>query len=287
MKPLSLAFAALATAVALRAEIVTLTGATGQPAVRYQAAATPLKPYVAEMRTPAGVQVLRDAAPDHVHHHALMFALAVDGVTFWEEKVQPGRQVSRRVQPRGDRLEQTLEWMAPDDRVLLHEERAIHLHTDPKLPATLLSWRSRLQAPAALGRVQLTGHHYYGLGARFVSAMDKQGEFVNAAGAAGEMIRGTERLANAAWCAYSSSVEGKPVTFAIFSHPANLRHPPRMFTMTSRFAYLAATLNLWKEPYMLEAGRPLELRYGVALWDGKIAHAAIEALYRHWVQLAD
>ncbi len=281
------ALVGMGVTISANAEIISLAARGGQTALEYQAAANPLKPYVAQLRTPGGVAVLRDSPADHVHHHALMFALSVEGVTFWEEKAGAGRQVPRELKRERDRLSQVLDWTTPDGKVVLREERSLRLHETPARAATLLTWRSRLRAPAGRASVTLTGSHYYGLGARFVVAMDQGGVFTNSAGAAGDVVRGTERLTNAAWCAYTAEVEGKPVTFALFDHPANLRHPSRMFTMAAKFAYLAATLNLWKEPYTLEAARPLDLRYGVAVWDGKSEPAAIEALYQHWRALSE
>jgi hypothetical protein len=49
---------------------------------------------------------------------------------------------------------------------------------------------------------------------------------------------------------------------------------------------LAVTLGLDKEPILIEAKRPLQLRYGIALWDGTPTDAAIEALYRKWLAQA-
>ena len=74
------------------------------------------------------------------------------------------------------------------------------------------------------------------------------------------------------------------VTVALFDHPSNVRHPARMFTMTAPFAYLAATLNLWKETLKLEPGTTLKLVYGVAVWDGNVEPAQVEALYRRWAK---
>jgi Methane oxygenase PmoA len=287
MRSVVTSLALLGAALGVRADTVTLADTRGQPRLEYQAAANPLKPYVAQLRTPGGVPVLRDSPADHVHHHALMFALSVEGVTFWEEKADAGRQVPRELKRERDRLSQVLDWTTPDGKVVLREERSLRLHETPARAATLLTWRSRLRAPAGRASVTLTGSHYYGLGARFVVGMDQGGVFANSAGAAGDVVRGTERLTYAAWCAYTAEVEGKPVTFALFDHPANLRHPSRMFTMAAKFAYLAATLNLWKEPYTLEAANPLDLRYGVAVWDGKIEPAAIEALYQRWRALPE
>lgn len=287
MKSALTTIALITSTLGLRADFIKLTATGDRLPLEYQAAANPFKPYVAQLYTPAGVAVLRDSPKDHVHHHALMFAVSVEGVSFWEEKpATAGRQVPRELKRERDRLAQSLDWTLQDGKVVLREERSIRLHEVPSRAATLLTWRSRLHAPPGRESVKLTGSHYYGLGMRFVTSMDNEGVFFNSAKAAGEPVRGTERLTNAAWCAYTAAVDGRPVTVAVFSHPANLRHPPRMFTMTSKFAYLGATLNLWKEPYTLEAGCPLDLRYGVAVWDGKQEHAAVEAFYQRWLQMA-
>jgi hypothetical protein len=50
--------------------------------MRYHYRDVPFKPCVQQLFSPRGVNVLRDAPADHLHHHALMFAVAVDGVNF-------------------------------------------------------------------------------------------------------------------------------------------------------------------------------------------------------------
>lgn len=264
-----------------------------RPLLEYRYAEVPFKPYVAQMYTPAGVPVLRDSPADHKHHHALMFAVAADGVDFWSEKETCGRQVHRELD--GPRVSTTngetvatlteqLDWTAPDGRLILNEDRTLTLHRQPGLSATLLTWQSRLRPPPGKQTVALTGSHYFGLGMRFVASMDTVGTFINPSGEVGELVRGDERLVPARWCAYQAPVGNKPVTAAIFDHPHNRRHPARMFTMKQHFAYLAATLNLWKEPLSLEAGDPLTLTYGVALWDGRVEEAEIEATYQRWAR---
>ena len=94
-------------------------------------------------------------------------------------------------------------------------------------------------------------------------------------------------LCGTRWCAYTAKADGKPVTVALFDDPANFRHPQTMFTLTRGFAYLAATMNEWKEPVIVKAGQPLELRYGVAVWDGEVDKVTVEKLYRRWVKLGD
>jgi hypothetical protein len=273
----------------------------GRPVLEYRYQASPMKPYVRELFTPEGVQILRDQVPDHKHHHGLMFAVKVEGVDFWSETEGCGTEQNQSLQaeasefrPEGSEgiagqghvvLPQHLQWIDPQNhKPLMEEERQITVHFAPDLHATLLTWQSRLSPAAGRQSVKLEGDHYFGLGMRFVESMDKAGEFLNSEKAEGEVVRGSERLTPARWCAYTSAVEGKPVTVAIFDHPDNPRHPNKFFTMRP-FAYLAATLNLWKEPLTIETGHPLDLVYGVGLWDGKVGPEEVEKLYRHWQKL--
>lgn len=260
----TLTFQAGAATVALRAD--------GRLLAEYRHADVSFKPYVAQLYSPSGIGVLRDNVPDHLHHHGLMFALGVNGVDFWSEKPTCGKQLQRKLETSDYSLTHWLDWTAPDGKVLLSEERVVKVHPGP---VTLLTWRSRLQSKE---EVKLTGAHYFGLGMRFVTEMDKIARFINSANATGDVVRGSERLTSAKWVACIAH----HVTVAIFDHPTNLRHPARMFTMNVPFAYQSATLNLWKEPFTLN--EPLDLCYGVAVWDGEQTAAQIESLYRRWLK---
>jgi hypothetical protein len=248
---------------------------------------------MAQLRTPSGVQILRDSPADHKHHHGLMFAVGVDGVDFWAEGAGAGTQKPPAIEGAETGVQigaaqgaivQQLEWINPrGPKTLLSERRTINVALLEKpVPVTLVTWNTRLRPGPGVGSVTLDGHHYYGLGMRFVTSMDTGGRFFNAAGQAGEVVRGTERLVAAKWAAYTAKADGKPVTVAIFDHPKNPRHPNKIFTMGPSFAYLSATLNLWKEPMPLRAGQELDLRYGVALWDGETSPEVVESLYTQW-----
>jgi hypothetical protein len=240
------------------------------------------KPYVAQLHTPGGIGVLRDHVADHLHHHGLMFAVTVDGTDFWTEKPTSGRQVVLRTWTDTAELGQEIAWLAPDGTALLQERRTITIHPGP---CTLATWRMRLEPPAGKAEATLTGHHYSGLGMRFLATMDRAGRFIRLDQTEVAVVRGDERLAGARWYAIQGPIDGKAVTVALFDHPGNTRHPSRMFTMSTPFAYLSATLGLHQES--LTVRTPLDLRYGVALWDGTCTVEQIDATYRRWVMVVE
>jgi len=261
--------------------------------MRYNYENVPFKPCVHELFSPGGVNVLRDAPADHLHHHALMYAVSVDGVNFWEEQQAPGRQSHRsfaniRIDKQGGvpvaSFTEHLNWVNPrNQELMLKEQRTIKVCQPDAFKMMILSWQSRFGVPSGKESVTLTGSHYFGLGMRFLKSMDTGGALFNAEGRAGEVVRGDERLVRADWCAYTAKVNGKAVTVAMFGHPDNLRHPTQWFTMTKPFAYLSATLNLHREPLKVQSGKSLALRYAVAVWDNRVENEQIENAYQWWV----
>ncbi len=258
------------------------------PILQYRYNDVPFKPYMRELYTPKGVNFLLDAPSDHLHHHALMYAVAVDGVNFWEETPGSGYQVhdkldNVRVYSRGGatyaEFGEKVRWMpSRDGPSSVLENRQVRVCRIPSVNATIVTWRSALGAPQD---VTLSGSHYFGLGLRFVRSMDGS-EFFNADGKEGTVFRGEERLVQSNWCAYMAAVDGKPVTVAMFGHPANPR-PTTWFTMAKPFAYLSATLNLHAEPLVVHAGKTFGVQYAVAAWDGKVGPEQIDAVYRWFV----
>ena len=251
--------------------------------LRYRYEGVPYKPCVDWLATPAGINILRDAPHDHLHHHALMYAVNIDGVNFWEERNKPGTQRHTGFADKAQIVE-TLDWQEAGGKVLANEQRTIELAGSAPDDVTLLTWRARLAVPPGNESATLTGAHYHGLGMRFVESMDSNGTFRNADDAESEVVRGTERLTPSRWCAYTAEADDKPVTVAMFGHPDNPRGPALWFTMTSPFAYLSATLNLHREPLEVTRDKPLALCYGVALWDGDVDTKRIEDMYKEWLE---
>ena len=262
--------------------------------MRYRHRDVPFKPYVQELYSPNGVNVLRDAPSDHLHHHALMYAVAVDGVNFWEEQNAPGRQthvssINTHIGSRGNisvgNITGQLDWVNPsNDELLLKESRTIKIYKAQKHNATILCWQSSFSVPSGKDSVTLSGSHYFGLGMRFLKSMDTGGEFFNAAEKEGEVVRGDEKIVRADWCAYTAKANGKTVTVAMFGDPDNVRHPTHWFTMTKPFAYLSATLNLYRETLKIQSDKPLVLDYAVVVWDNRVGKEQVQKVYDWWVK---
>ena len=260
----------------------------GKPFLTYRYGDAPFKPYVKTLCTPSGLQILRDSPADHVHHRGIMYAVEVDKVDFWAEGAKSGKQVGVSLETSADkssaRIVQRLNWVPPgSEKPLLVEERRIEAYS--VVGPRLLTWSARLRPAEGLGKVTVTGSHYQGLGLRFVQSMDGPDRFVHAAGDPGTVVRGSERVTPSAWSAYAGAVDGKTVTVAVFDHPKNLRGPAGMFTMFKPFSYLAATPNVWKNPFELKSGESLDLRYGVALWEGEAGREEIGRMHRAWLGL--
>lgn len=283
------------TALTVRRGKQSLTILDGKRTVlEYRFAEVPFKPYVSRFLTPAGVNVLRDAPHDHRHHHGLMFACKAGGVDFWGESKRSGRQVhreftqvttTRRGTAEAAAFCQRLEWVGPDDKPILQERRTVEVYRSADLRASLLTWRTTLRPAEGRKSVKLGGSHYHGLGMRFVASMDKAGRFVGPTGKMGPVVRGTERLTPGAWFAYAAAAGEGKVTAAMLDSPGNAR-PALWFTMTAPFAYLSATVNLWKKPLTVTADEPGVFCYGVALWDGEAKGRDIESLRATWRKLS-
>jgi len=258
----------------------------GAVALEYVRIGVPFKPYVRELRTPAGANVLRDNVADHLHHHGLMFAVRAGDVNFWEETPGCGTQRSDRLRVTGSGVVDSLSWRAPGaSRPLLLETRRIQVERATAPDAVLVTWQTTLALPqGAPAPVTLSGAHYHGLGMRFLQAMDG-GAFETDGGDTGTVFRGEERLMTGRWCAYRADLSGRPVTVAMFDHPANPR-PATWFTMPRPFAYLAATLRLHETALALRSGKRLDLRYGVAACDGRLNRAQLDKLCRVWLARA-
>ena len=272
----------------------------GKTVYRHKLENNTFKPCVDVLCTPSGRNVLRDSPWDHIHHHALMYAVGVNDVDFWGEFDDTrGKQTvtssiaESKTESDGAGLSKAvfhekinLNWVIPDGTVVLKETRAIVVSCQKGDDVTLLTWNSHLVMPDSGATATLGGDHYHGLGMRFDESMDKIGRFIASDSVApGEIIRGDERLTQCKWMAYTSKLHDEPVTVAVFDSPDNPR-PMLAFTMGDAggaFAYISATVNSFREKLELTKDKPLDFVYGVAVWDGEQTPETIESVYQQWL----
>jgi hypothetical protein len=243
----------------------------------------PFKPYISKLRTPSGRNILRDAPFDHLHHHALMFAVSVNGCDFWSEtSARCGKQITVSIKPQEEStsdLQSEIEWHNGNSKPVLKEQRRISaLRGDG---VVFLNWQSKLVAD--YGDVELDKSNFYfaGLGLRFDQSMDKGGRFFsNSDSNKFEKVRRDERLTECEWMAYTAKLDGKPVTVVVFSYLDNPL-PTLAFTMGnagSSFAYLGISHNLHRKPVVIKSGESLEFNYLIAVWDDEVTAETIEKI---------
>ena len=270
----------------------------GRKLLVYSFAPQKFKPYVKELGTLAGDNILRDAPHDHLHHHALMYAIKVNGINFWEEV--SGCGVEKPIQTAAPELgtdaqgrpqaviRQTLHWLAPQDAflsdttaaALLVEQRTLTLTVDEAAREVALHWKSAFKVGAKTNQVTLTGANYHGLGMRFVQEFDPIARHLNSGGAPD--LKGRQDVSRHQCGSVSFDRPGKPATLALFGHPGNPRGDAWFFTMRESFAYLSATQNLDQEPLVYRSGETFELNYLVTVYPELKSSESISRRAQSW-----
>ena len=109
------------------------------------------------------------------------------------------------------------------------------------------------------------------------------GKAVNSEGVTGKSIWGKP----AKWLLYYGEIDGRPVSIAMYDHPANLRHP----TTWHARDYGLVTANPFglhhflgkakgSGTFKVESGKSLELRYGIEFFQGIATTELVEEKYQ-------
>lgn len=254
-----------------------------QPVLVYAFPRGQFKPCVRELAPLGGQNLLRDAPHDHLHHHALMFGIAVNGLNFWEEISGSGVQkpvasppprigVSPGGLPQAT-IRQTLHWRAPQDAflpdspklALLIEQRTLVLTVNEATREVALHWQSAFEVGGKTNTITLTGSSYFGLGMRFLAELDPLARHFNAGGEP-DVANNRQDVSPHAWAAVAFDRPVAPATIAVLDHPNNARSPATFFAMKTPFAYLSATQALHEQPLVYRAGDRFELNYLVTVY---------------------
>ncbi len=271
----------------------------GHKVLVYSFAPDKFKPYVKELCTIDGENLLRDSPHDHLHHHALMYAIRVNGINFWEEV--PGSGVEKPVAtgkpevstsaaglPQA-RIKQTVHWVAAQDAFLpdtskvafLVEERTLTLTVEPKSKEVALAWKSEFSLGGKTNEVTLEGANYFGLGMRFQEELDPVADHVLAGGKP-DLSANKQDVSQHAWGAVKFDRPGKPATIAVYGHPSNAHGDAVYFSMRTPFAYLAATQELQKEPLVYRNQDKFHLNYLVTVRSEAQSSESLAERGREW-----
>jgi hypothetical protein len=265
----------------------------GQPLLRYVFNPRQYKPYVAEFSAPGGRNILRDAPSDHLHHHGLMYAIKVNGLNFWEEVsgngVERVVETSASVTGEAATLRQVIHWVAPQDAfladttpaALLVEHRTLIMTVKATTRESALEWNAEFAVGKKTNEVTLTGATYHGLGMRYAQDLDALANH-SYAGRKPDLTNNRQEVSPATWASVSFAAPQHPSTIALVPHPANARGDGDFFSMTTPFAYLAATQGLDKEPLVYHSGDKFRLRYLVLLYPEVKSSEAVEARAAKW-----
>ena len=250
----------------------------GRKLLVYAFATNQFKPYVRELYTLRGENVLRDSPPDHQHHHGLMYAVYVNGINFWEERDAPGIEKHlelpvhmARVDAKGTpvaTLTEIIHWLAPTNKTasdslaaaLLVEQRILTVTVDEKNQEVALRWDSAFQVGPNAGKVTIHGPNYDGLGLRLPESFNHVAKFQNSAD---QPYTGpnTQNVIGARWTSVSGVMDGREVMLVLFGRPDNVRGDGFFFSMLDPFAYLSATQGVDKKPLEYSAGDKFSLSY--------------------------
>lgn len=269
----------------------------GNPLCVYHFGPDLKKPYVRELHPLGGANILRDSPEDHVHHHALMYGIRVNGVNFWEEVGDYG--IERPVQTLGERagvpqggqptasFRQRLEWVAaaPGSSPLLYEDRILTVMVNEAAQEVALTWRSRFELARGVDQVKLEGANYHGLGMRFLQELDPLAvHWVG--GEKLDLSDNRQDVRSAPWAAVTFDAPEHPATVVLAGSPANPAGTAHFFSMRTPFAYLSATQNLDREPLAYRAGDRWSLTYLVLIYPEVKSPESINQRISAWTPAA-
>ncbi len=248
-----------------------IIGPTGQPMTR----AFPMDPKA------------KGEKRDHPHQRSLWFTHGdVNGIDFWAEfGGAKGKIIHREFgEVRGGPdavIDTKNDWMAPDGKRVLSDERHIRLHLDGD--ARVIDFDIRLIASD--GEVLFGDTKEGTFGVRVPTIMDvvnkRGGEIVNSDGLTDGQAWGKA----AAWVDYHGPIEGQLVGIAILNHPSSFRFPTywhvRDYGLFAANPFGLHDFKGTEEPegaFRLAAGESITLRYRVIFHrgnqdDAKLAQA--------------
>ncbi|MBM3499163.1 MAG: hypothetical protein FJX74_10890 [Armatimonadetes bacterium] len=258
------------------------------------------KPYCYPVIGPTGVPVTRaypmetveGETQDHPHHRSFWFTHGeVNGVDFWAEGPDRGRQVHRELLAREEgpvcgALRAVVDWMTADGKKVCEDERELRVHAVPGV--RLLDFTSTIRATD--GPVEFGDTKEGSFGLRVASALDvtpghPEAHITNSEGQRDDETWGKP----AAWCDYSGPIDGATVGLSVFDHPDSFRHPTYWHVRTyGLFAANPFGLRHFigdkegKGRFTLQPGETVTFRYRLLIHPGTAEEAKVADWYAEY-----
>jgi hypothetical protein len=211
----------------------------GQPFTTFHFAGAAPKPYLHPLRSASGkiitrgypVENIAGESHDHPHHRGLWFTHGdVNGIDFWaNEKGEKaanlgvitvqGKPVVAGGQKSGS-IRASFEWLTPDGKPLLAEQREMVFYADPKLRLIDFDVTFTAETKVKFGD---TKEGFFAIRlADQLTELKGSGHMVSAEGKVGMKEVWGKR---SPWVDYAGDLNGEKVGVAILDHPANPKHP--------------------------------------------------------------
>jgi hypothetical protein len=223
---------------------------------------------------------------DHPHQRSWWFTYGnVNGIDFWAETKESGkiRESARQMIVEGPvlgRMETRDEWLAPDGRKVLDDERLVTFYNTKN--SRIIDFDIKLEATNGPVTFKDTKEGMFGL--RMASTMDVTkkagGKITNAEGLTDDKAWGQA----SPWVDYVGPVKNKTVGIAVLNRPDSFRYPTTWHVRT--YGLFAANPFGWhdfgkpvKGDYLLPGGEAISFHYRVILHEGETKSVGLPQLF--------
>ncbi len=232
---------------------------------------------------------------DHPHHQGIFFTYDnVNGVGYWNRPEPPPwikvKEIKRMEDGKDQGvLEFTAEWIAPDHKPQLREDRTVVITYGPNWRA--MDFTMKLTALDTTITFHDTKEGMFGIRvAHWLRERGGTGHYINSEGAEkAENVWGRR----AKWVALSGEKDGEHVVIAFFAHPNSVNYPPYwharnygLFAVNPlgqwRFQRDTGVENPQYLNFTLKPGESGLFRYKLVFYEGTLTKEQIDKMYEEW-----
>jgi hypothetical protein len=280
----------------------------GKPFTEFYFGPETMKPYLHPLRAASGTVVTRGypmlqdvpgESKDHPHHRGLWFTHGdVNGFDFWanepsQKSEKKGKIVVRKISAGKDSITGTFDWLDPQGKPLLTEDRTMTFRGQKALRIVDLDIRLKAGDQKVVFGDTKEGTFAIRLAAgleeptrRSLKDPPRTGKMVSAEGAGGESNVWGKR---SPWVDYYGKLGDETLGVAIFDHPKNPKHPT--YWHSRSYGLFAANIFGEHDFYndksrngsvTIQPGESLRFRYRVVIHPGDTQTAGIAQLFKEY-----